>query len=204
MTTIAGTKAKLVWAALFAYLGTLLWRIATFGQTKTRAHADAAIILGAGLIDEKPSPVFLERIRHGFTLFQRGQVDFLVLTGGIGRTQRLAESMVAKELLIRWGLPAAHLLTETDSFTTIGNLLYARDVMEHHTLKNALVVSDPYHLLRATTIARDLGIDASPSATPSTRIRSWRTRSFTLAREAAYYTAYVLGRSLNRLIERIS
>ena len=75
---------KAVRLSVAAYLAALGWQIVSFGRRTTFAKADAAIILGAALMNDRPSPVFLERIRHGFTLFQRGQVDFLVLTGGIG------------------------------------------------------------------------------------------------------------------------
>ncbi|MEL7445171.1 MAG: YdcF family protein, partial [Pseudomonadota bacterium] len=53
-------------------------------------------------------------------------------------------------------------------------------------LTSALLVSDPLHLRRAQIMAWDLGIDARPSATPSSRYQTWSTQGPFLLREVFY------------------
>ena len=53
-----------------------------------------------------------------------------------------------------------------------------------------LVVSDPLHLRRAVTMARDLGIDAWPAATPTSRYQTLGTQLPMLAREVWFTLVY--------------
>ena len=43
-------------------------------------------------------------------------------------------------------------------------------------------------------MARDLGLDAHPAPTPTSRYRSWRTRAGFLGREVFFYATYLLQR----------
>ena len=156
--------------------------------------ADAAIVLGAEVRDSYPTPVFEERIKHGVNLYQTNRVDVIIFTGGIGEGDQLAESEVAKEYAIQAGVPAEDIYCETSSKITYENLREAKKVLEQHGLTKALIVSDPLHMKRAVTIARDLGIDAYPSPTPTSRYVTWKSKSGFLAREAFFYATYLLRR----------
>jgi len=58
-------------------------------------------------------------------------------------------------------------------------------------------VSDPLHMKRAVLMARDVGLEAGPSPTPSTRYRGFGSQARMLARETYYYIGYLLSRSFN-------
>jgi uncharacterized SAM-binding protein YcdF (DUF218 family) len=47
---------------------------------------------------------------------------------------------------------------------------------------------------RALTIARDVGIEAHPSPTPTSRYRTWRSKLRFLLRETLFYAGYLLRR----------
>jgi len=57
-----------------------------------------------------------------------------------------------------------------------------------------LIVSDPMHMKRAMTMASDVGLDAHPSPTPTTKYKSLQAQMTELARETVYYLGYLLGR----------
>jgi hypothetical protein len=59
------------------------------------------------------------------------------------------------------------------------------------TAGRVLVVSDPLHMRRAMRMAIDLGLDAHPSPTPTSRYRSLTTQLPMLLREV-YFSAYYL------------
>lgn len=182
--------------ALLAF--TLAWLLAVgasivvAGRLTSPANADAAIVLGAAAYPTKPSPVFEERIRHGFDLLRTGRVSKLILTGGYGNGANYAESEIAKAWLLRKRVPAAMILTEAQSHTTRENLVEAQRIMHEQHLSSALIVSDPLHMKRAMIMARDLGLNAVPSPTPTTRYRSLGSRTSFLLREIYFIHHYWL------------
>lgn len=160
-------------------------------QSSTALSGDAAVVLGAAVDGNRPSPVFRERIRHGVTLYHAGRVRKLIFTGGAGQATEPAESIIAKRYALRHGVPEDDILIETSSKTTRQNLLEARRLMFGSGLRSALLVSDPLHMERAMLMAADLGLNASPSPTPSTLYRSWRSKVPFLAREVVFYSYYL-------------
>jgi len=109
---------------------------------------------------ERPSPVFEERIKHAVNLYTVGEASIIIFTGGIGEGDRIAESEVAKEYAVQLGVPDEDIYCETHSRITYENLEGAKEILDRQGLTKALIVSDPLHMRRAVTIARDLGIDA--------------------------------------------
>ena len=177
---------------LFSFLCILvnLWQIVSFSKKSELREADAAIVLGAGVVGEEPSPVFRERIRHGIWLYENGYVNCLIMTGGYGDGAACSEARAAKEYAVRQGVPEEDIFIEEQSRITQENMYYARQVMEEHGLKDALVVSDPLHMRRAMMMAADYGIEAYSSPTPTTRFVSLKTKLPFLARELFFYTGY--------------
>lgn len=177
---------------LAAWLILLAVQINETGKVHHPGPADAAIVLGAAVKGAAPSPVFRERIRHGVTLYRTGRVRKLVMTGGVGEGATRAESEVARAIAIRAGVPAQAILIETRSRTTQQNMAEAKHLMDRHRLSSALIVSDPLHMKRALRMARDTGITAYGAPTPTTRYRSWRSKTGFLLREVYFYNHYLL------------
>lgn len=174
----------------------LVWLLAlsaaiwSYGTRNQAEKADCAIVLGAAVYGDRPSPVFEERIRHGIALYQTGLVAKIIFTGGCGTGAEHAESEVAAAYAARAGVPAADLLTERRSRTTQQNLAEAKLLMDAHGLRTAILVSDPLHMRRAMWMAGDLGIAAVPSPTPTTRYRSLKTKLEFLRHELYYWHHY--------------
>ncbi len=177
---------------LTAWLILLALQIDATGNVHHPGPADAAIVLGAAVNGAAPSPVFRERIRHGVTLYRTGRVRKLILTGGYGEGAPRAESQVARALAIRAGLPAHAILIETRSRTTQQNMAEAKRLMDGHRLTSALIVSDPLHMKRALRMARGTGIAAYGAPTPTTRYRSWKSKTGFLLREVCFYNHYLV------------
>jgi len=70
--------------------------IISYSNDRNEVISDAAIVLGAGISHDKPSPVFRERINHAIYLYRQGKVEHLIFTGGLGEGETLAESEVAR------------------------------------------------------------------------------------------------------------
>lgn len=170
-------------AACALWLGGVAAWIAA-GPTEDPADtAEVAIVLGAAVDYDVPSPVFAARIDHAVALHQSGRVAEILFTGGQSPEDAKSESLAAKDYAIAKGIPASAILTEDVSRTTRQNLVEAQKVMASHGRKGALIVSDPLHLQRASQIAESLGMPVKASATPVTRYRSWSTKGPFLLRE---------------------
>lgn len=176
------------------WLGYLAVTIVRYSRFTDLSGADAAVVLGAAVWDGRPSPVFEERIRHGVTLYQRGQVRALIFTGGVGAGERQAESQVARQYAVERGVRESDIHCETVSTITLENLREAKRIIDREGFARVLIVSDPLHMRRAITMATDLGIDAHPSPTPTTRYTSWRSKLTFLARETFFYALHLLVR----------
>jgi uncharacterized SAM-binding protein YcdF (DUF218 family) len=186
MGLIAGVSA-LVFAAASTALS-----IYFYGNTTTNIKADAAIVLGAAVWGEEPSPVFRERINHAINLYNNGVVRTIIFTGGVGESHEPAEAIVGKRYALAKGIKAANILTETQSRTTYQNLKNALDVASNQKLAKFLIVSDPLHMKRSVLMAKELGMNAYPSPTPTTRYRSFRSQVEFLLRETYFYLVYVV------------
>lgn len=170
-----------------SYVAISIW---SYHYPEEPRHADAAIVLGAAAWGENPSPVFTERIRHGIWLYQNGYVDTLIFTGGKSEGAELSESEAARRYALRQGVPTSAILIEEESRTTQGNMYYAAKIVQAHGFQTVLIVSDPLHMKRALLMAKDDGLIAYPSPTPTTKYRTLETQLPFLAREVMIYIGY--------------
>jgi uncharacterized SAM-binding protein YcdF (DUF218 family) len=155
-------------------------------------QSDCIIVLGAAIQGTTASPVYAERIQHGINLYKAGHAPKLIFTGGIGDGEEFSESSVGQSIAIQQGVPARDLLLEEKSRTTQQNLYEARDLMKQHKIVSAVIVSDPLHMKRAMMMAKDLGITAVPSPTPTSRYRSLRVKLGFLIREVYFIHHYFI------------
>ncbi len=114
-----------------------------YGNNNNVIKADAAIVLGAAVWGEEPSPVFRERINHSINLYKNGDVRTIIFTGGIGDRDERAEAVIGKRYAITQGVKSSDILIETESRTTNQNLKNAQKVALSHQLTKFLIVSDP-------------------------------------------------------------
>lgn len=175
-------------------------RIYTYQSAPSDMQADAAIVLGAAVWTQQVSPVFRERINHAMDLYRRGRVHKIIFTGGQGNRNEPTEAAAARAYAIENGISPSDILIEQRSHTTYENLVYAKELTEAHGLKKVLIVSDPMHMRRAISMAHDLGLEAYPSPTTTTRYTGFRSQFAELARETFYYLGYSV-RSFLRLPE---
>ena len=181
-------------SAIAIAAGLLAWRVYSFRNTTSDGPADAAVVLGAAVWTKEVSPVFKERINHAINLYRKGRVRKLIFTGGQGNPGEPTEASAARDYALQSGVPASDILMEDKSHTTYENILNAKQLADAHGIRTVLIVSDPLHMKRAMTMARDVGFVADPSPTPSTRYQGVRSQLSLLMHETYYYIGYLLRR----------
>ncbi len=186
-------------AVLLMVLSTafVAWSIVDYGSADDGEMADAALVLGAAAWGDKPSPVFKERIKHAVELYRSGRVRWIVFTGGTPVPGYPSEAEVGRSFALKAGVPMTAMLAETESRTTWGNLENARMLAEPFGIHRYLLVSDPWHMRRAVLMAQDLGLNAHPSPTDSSRFRTFSARCGFLVRETWLYIGYRIFRTLS-------
>lgn len=163
-----------------------LWSVYRTGNQTLPAEtrADAAVVLGAAAWDKRPSPVFQERINHAITLYQSKRVEKLVFTGGTPKKGFMTEAEVGRRYAIKQGVPARDILFENTSRNTYDNLYNTIPLLRDNGIRTIIIVSDPYHTARAAAIAKDLGLNAAVSATPTSRYNASQKKAKFLFQES--------------------
>lgn len=129
------------------------------------ARADAIVVLGAAQYRGRPSPVLRARLDHAVALFAQGFAPRLVLTGGIAEGDTASEAAVSRTYVMRAGVPDSAILLENDGRTTQQSLHAVARLLEARGLQRVILVSDPFHLLRASVVARRNGLAVRTSPT---------------------------------------
>ena len=170
-------------AALVLWLGAVAAWIAVGPAVTGSERGETAIVLGAAVIGDQPSPVFTARLEHALTLYRADRAGRILVTGGRSAEDSLAEGAAGAAWLQARGVKATAILIEDRSKTTRQNLINARLVLGEAATAPVLIVSDPLHMRRALAMAAAEGFDARPAPTPTTRYRSLATQVPFLARE---------------------
>lgn len=176
--------------AIAVYVAGNAISIWNYGKVDEKCAADVAIVLGAGTANDEVSPVFRERINHGIWLYENGYVDKLLLTGGYGDGNEHSDAYVAKMYAEAQGIPTQDILLEEQSTITQENIENAKMMMDENSYHTAILVSDPLHMKRSMLMAKDYGIEAYSSPTPTTRYISMKNKLLFLAREVFFYVGY--------------
>jgi uncharacterized SAM-binding protein YcdF (DUF218 family) len=172
-SVLAGTAGIITVLWILSLGAVLTWALEDDAQ-----KADAIIVMGAAQYRGRPSPALRARLDHAMALWQRGLAPRMVLTGGTGEGDSVSEAAVGRAYVVSLGVPDTAILLENEGRTSSQSLRGAAELLRARRLKTAVVVSDPFHMLRLEILGRRYGIDpyTSPALpTPATRrlLRQW-------------------------------
>jgi uncharacterized SAM-binding protein YcdF (DUF218 family) len=132
--------------------------------------AQAIVVLGAAQYAGKPSPVLRARLDHALDLWNRHLSSLLILTGGTGSGDTTSEAAVGRNYARRHGVPDSAILVENEGRTTSESMRAVAGMLEVRGLQTALLVSDPFHMLRLRILARRFGFTPYTSPTQTSPI----------------------------------
>jgi uncharacterized SAM-binding protein YcdF (DUF218 family) len=132
--------------------------------------AQAIVVLGAAQYAGKPSPVLRARLDHGLDLWNRHLASLLILTGGTGAGDTTSEAAVGRTYARKRGVPDSAILVENAGRTTSESMRAVAGMLEVRGLQTALLVSDPFHMLRLRILARRFGFTPYTSPTQTSPI----------------------------------
>jgi uncharacterized SAM-binding protein YcdF (DUF218 family) len=172
--------------AATSLLAVLLW-LMSFAAVLVWEHNDQArptgaiVVLGAAQYVGRPSPVLRARLDHAIELWRRNLAPIMIVTGGTGTGDTTSEAAVSQRYAIQHGVPAERILLETVGRTTSQSMEGVTDLMKQRGRRDVLLVSDPFHMLRLTILARRHGLEPYASPTPTSPIAANRSERWKYA-----------------------
>jgi vancomycin permeability regulator SanA len=114
------------------------------------------IVFGAGAPHGDPSPMLVGRLELGLDLYRRGKVQVLLVTGDNSRSH-YNEPLVMRDYLVGAGMPADRIVLDYAGFTTWDSCVRAKKIFG---VDRAILITQRFHLPRALTLCRAVGIHA--------------------------------------------
>ncbi|HVS68099.1 MAG TPA: YdcF family protein [Mycobacteriales bacterium] len=148
---------------VIAYVGYVWVHIWWVAREDQHPHSDAIVVLGASQYNGRPSPVFAARLDHALALYDEGVADYIVTVGGKEPGDVYTEAGSGVTYLHQHGVPKHALVALQTGRDTLSSMRAVKGTFTSHHWHSAVLVTDPWHCLRARTMARDLGIKADTS-----------------------------------------
>lgn len=188
------SRAVRVLILLVALWALTVAAIHLYGRRDEARRVDAIVVLGAAQYDGRPSPVLRARLDHAVALHRRGLAPLIIMTGGVGPGDTVSEAVVSQRYAVRQGIPHNAILTEREGLTTLESMNGVARLMRGRGMSRAVLVSDPFHMLRLKLLALRVGLRGFTSPTPDSPISRNRAqeRRF-LIRESFGLPVAVLG-----------
>lgn len=136
-----------------------------------------AIVLGAGVYNNLPSPVLYDRVLAGAELFKAGKVQKLLMSGD-NRLLGYNEPEVMRRTALQMGIPDSAIVLDYAGRSTYETCYRAHEIFG---LSEAIVVTQRFHLDRTLMLCKNLGINAVGFAADK---RPYRGMWFNHTREA--------------------
>lgn len=154
--------------------GVSMMAVERAGRRDEARRADAIVVLGAAQYVGRPSPVLRARVDHAVSLWKRGLAPTLILTGGTGVGDTTSEAAVARKYAMSRGVPDRAIVVEIKGRTTSESMRAVARIMEDREQHSVILVSDPFHMLRLSILARRFGLEPYTSPTRTSPITSNR------------------------------
>lgn len=180
--------AVLAAVLLIASTALAIWWTA---RQDSRPASHAIVVLGSAQYNGVPSSIFEARLEHAIALYEDGVAPVIVTVGGKADGDRFAEAEAGRAYLAGAGIPGDALLAVPEGADTLESIRAVSTAFTEQGWSRAVLVSDPWHAMRAGRMADDAGLDAESSPTrqgPAVQTRATQFRY--ILRETAAYLLY--------------
>lgn len=114
----------------------------------------------------------------------------LILSGGQGPDEDIAEAFVMRQFLIDNGIEESRLILEDEATSTYENLLFSKEFIPSN-IKSITIITSDYHLQRAKILASKLGWESDVVAAKTPKVVEQKVR---MRERVALLKAYILGK----------
>ena len=117
---------------------------------------DYVVVLGAGLMGKKVTPLLAARINRGIEVYRRNPGSKIIMSGGQGPDEEIPEAVAMAKYAEEKGVPKKDIIVEDKSKTTRENLIFSHRLIKSDS--RFAIVTNSYHVYRALVLAKRLGL----------------------------------------------
>ncbi|AMC36776.1 YdcF family protein [Janthinobacterium sp. B9-8] len=158
---------------------------------RIKHQPSSLIVLGSGLDGTQPSPMLRARLDTALIYAAQYPKAQIVVSGGQGFSEEISEADAMQRYLLAHGIAPQRILQEDQSTSTEENLLFSYRLLKAKAAEPVLIVTNDFHALRASKIAKKQGfplVDLASAPTPlPIRYNAWLREYF------AFASSWVLG-----------
>lgn len=139
-------------------------------ESQPDTACDYLIVLGAGVDGDTPSPILQDRINAAYEYLTKHPDTVCIATGGKGDDENLSEAQCIYDHLTRMGIDGSRIWKEDQATSTVENFRYSVQLLQEKTggiPESVGVLSNEFHLFRASLMAQDNGLDPIYIAAPT-------------------------------------
>jgi uncharacterized SAM-binding protein YcdF (DUF218 family) len=187
MTRVVGVAVLAVLLVVTSTALAIWWT----ARQDSRPSSDAIVVLGSAQYNGVPSSIFEARLEHAIALYDDGVAPVIVTVGGKADGDQFTEAEAGQRYLADAGVPDDALLAVPEGVDTLESMRAVSTAFTGRGWSSAVLVSDPWHAMRAERMAEDAGLAAESSPTrqgPAVQTRATQFRY--ILRETAAYLLY--------------
>ena len=117
---------------------------------------DYVVVLGAGLMGKRVTPLLAARINRGIEVYRRNPGSKIIMSGGQGPDEEIPEAVAMAKYAEEEGIPKQDIIVEDKSKTTRENLIFSHRLIKSDS--RFAIVTNSYHVYRALVLAKRLGL----------------------------------------------
>lgn len=140
------------------------------GPTNTSSESKYLILLGAGVRGDTPSEILQDRINYAYAYLSAHPDVVCIASGGRGDGENLSEAQCIYNHLTTMGIDGRRIWLEDRATSTIENFRFSMALIEEKTgavPESVSVLSNEFHLYRASRMASDCGLQAHFISAPT-------------------------------------
>lgn len=163
-TKIWAIIKKVLWlflAVFFLIFAKVLIEIQTFSNQLKPKLTQNLIVLGAKIEGDQPSIFLKARLDKAVLRFKQGGINYIIVSGGKSNKEQISEAEAMKNYLLEQNIPQNQILLEDQSRNTQENIANSKKIIDQMGLTNIGIVSNDFHLRRASIFAQRQGLNPS-------------------------------------------
>lgn len=141
--------------------------------SKPKENLDYVIVLGAQVRGTTITKSLRRRLEKACEYLDENPDTVVVVSGGQGRGEDLSEAQCMKNYLIEYGISEDRIIMEDKSTNTAENIEFSMKKIKEHSEKESPqigVVTNNFHVYRATAVCKKSGYEISGIAAKSDKI----------------------------------
>ncbi len=138
--------------------------VARHAEQDTKLKSDSILVLGArSYINGKYNPCLVARMDHAVDLYKSEYAPKILVSGGNDKEDGVNEAETMRKIAMEKGVRPEDILMEKSATSTYENFHLSQDILKKNKLQSLIIVTEPFHIARASLVADNLGLPHTSS-----------------------------------------